>query len=311
MTTDYKFEGWMGEDERSAEGNMVWQEYEPKKWEETDVDIRITHCGICGSDIHVLRSGWRQAPYPVVVGHEIVGVAVRVGSQAEGGIKVGDIVGVGAQSDACLNRKLAMITMSDLSAMSDKTQGGYARYHRCPSHFVIRIPEGVAPEYAAPLLCGGVTVYSPLKQFGAGPGKKVGIVGVGGLGHFAVLFARALGADEVIGISRRESKRQEAMDLGCTDYIATADEEGWETKNSRRLDLIISTVSSPKMPLADYIGLLRLDGTLVQVGLPEGQLPFRPGSLTGARRRIAGSSIGSPGEIKEMLQLVADKNVKP
>ncbi|KAI3585516.1 NADP-dependent alcohol dehydrogenase [Fusarium oxysporum f. sp. albedinis] len=335
MTTDYKFEGWMGEDERSAEGNMVWQEYEPKKWEETDVDIRITHCGICGSDIHVLRSGWRQAPYPVVVGHEIVGVAVRVGSQAEGGIKVGDIVGVGAQSDACLNRKLADDNKerpgcnecasgdenycarmaptygSKFLSTGDKTQGGYARYHRCPSHFVFRIPEGVAPEHAAPLLCGGVTVYSPLKQFGAGPGKKVGIVGVGGLGHFAVLFARALGADEVVGISRRESKRQEAMDLGCTDYIATADEEGWETKNSRRLDLIISTVSSPKMPLADYIGLLRLDGTLVQVGLPEGQLPFRPGSLTGARRRIAGSSIGSPAEIKEMLQLVADKKVKP
>ncbi|KAF5712264.1 NADP-dependent alcohol dehydrogenase 6 [Fusarium mundagurra] len=335
MTTDYKFEGWMGEDEKSAEGNMVWQEYEPKKWEETDIDIRITHCGICGSDLHVLRSGWRQAPYPVVVGHEIVGVAVRVGSQAEGGIKVGDIVGVGAQSDACLNRKLgddnnerpkcnecasgeenyctrmAPTYGSKFLSTGDKTQGGYARYHRCPSHFVFRIPEGVAPEYAAPLLCGGVTVYSPLKQFGAGPGKKVGIVGVGGLGHFAVLFARALGADEVVGISRRESKRQQAMDLGCTDYIATADEEGWETKNSRRLDLIISTVSSPKMPLADYIGLLRLDGTLVQVGLPEGQLPFRPGSLTGARRRIAGSNIGSPAEIKEMLQLVADKNVKP
>lgn len=213
----------------------------------------------------------RQAPYPVVVGHEIVGVAVRVGSQAEGGIKVGDIVGVGAQSDACLNRKLgddnnerpkcnecasgeenyctrmAPTYGSKFLSTGDKTQGGYARYHRCPSHFVFRIPEGVAPEYAAPLLCGGVTVYSPLKQFGAGPGKKVGIVGVGGLGHFAVLFARALGADEVVGISRRESKRQEAMDLGCTDYIATADEEGWETKNSRRLDLIISTVSSPKV----------------------------------------------------------------
>ncbi|KAF4414738.1 NADP-dependent alcohol dehydrogenase 6 [Fusarium acutatum] len=332
MSTDYKFEGWMGEDEKSAEGNMVWREYEPKKWEETDIDIRITHCGVCGSDIHVLRSGWRQAPYPVVVGHEIVGVAVRVGSQAEGGIQVGDIVGVGAQSDACLNRKIGdnkrdcaecasgeenyCTSMtptygSKFLTTGDKTQGGYARYHRCPSHFVIRIPEGVAPEYAAPLLCGGVTVYSPLKQFGAGPGKKVGIVGVGGLGHFAVLFARALGADEVVGISRRESKRQQALDLGCTDYIATADEEGWETKNARRLDLIISTVSSPKMPLADYIGLLRLDGTLVQVGLPEDQVPFQILSLVGARRRLAGSGIGAPGEIREMLQLVADKKVKP
>lgn len=207
----------------------------------------------------------------MVVGHEIVGVAVRVGSKAKGGIQVGDVVGVGAQSDACLNRalndeqsnktecyqchsgqenyctRLVPTYGGKFLSTGDKTQGGYARYHRCPSHFVFRIPDGLAPEYAAPLLCGGVTVYSPLKHFGAGPGKKIGVVGVGGLGHFAVLFARALGASEVVGISRRESKRQEALDLGCTDYIATADEEGWETKHMRSLDLIISTVSSPKV----------------------------------------------------------------
>ncbi|KAK0386885.1 hypothetical protein NLU13_5198 [Sarocladium strictum] len=329
MTTDYKFEGWVGEDEKAAQGNMKWTEFEPKKWEETDIDIRITHSGICGSDIHVLRSGWGQAPYPVVVGHEIVGVAVRVGSQAEGDIKVGDIVGVGAQADACLNRNkdddcvecssgeenyctsMRPTYSSKFIVTGDKTYGGYARYHRAQSHFVFRIPDGVKPEHAAPLLCGGVTVYSPLKHFGAGPGKKVGVVGVGGLGHFAVLFARALGADEVVGISRRESKRQEALDLGCTDYIATADEDDWSKKHMRSLDLIISTVSSPNMPFADYLGLLKRDGTLVQVGLPEAPIPLRFGSLVGARRRIAGSGIGSPAEIREMLQLAADKQVKP
>ncbi|OAQ88789.1 NADP-dependent alcohol dehydrogenase [Purpureocillium lilacinum] len=328
--SNYKFEGWVGEDEASAEGKMVWKDYEPKKFEETDVDIRITHCGICGSDIHVLRSGWRKAPYPVVVGHEIVGVAVRVGSQAEGNIKVGDLVGVGAQSDSCLGRDdgpsfkcaecaersenyctRSVVTYASRHRNGDKSYGGYARYHRCPSHFVFKIPDGLAPEFAAPMLCGGVTVYSPLKHFGAGPGKRVGIVGVGGLGHFAVLFAKALGADEVVGISRRASKRQEALDLGCTDYIATEDDKDWETKNARRLDLIISTVSSPKMPFSGYLGLLRLDGTLVQVGLPEGELPFRPSSLTGARRRVAGSGIGSPDEIREMLQLAVDKKVEP
>lgn len=260
----------MGEDEKSAEGNMVWQEYEPKKWEETDVDIRITHCGICGSDIHVLRSGWSKAPYPVVVGHEIVGVAVRVGSQAEGDIKVGDVVGVGAQADACLNRDLGGDSKeskchecdngnenyctqmrptfgSTFLSTGDKTQGGYGRYHRASSHFVVKIPDALKPEHAAPMLCGGVTVYSPLKHFGAGPGKKIGVVGVGGLGHFAVLFARALGAEEVVGISRKEGKRQEALDLGCTDYIATDDQEDWAAKNSRRFDLIISTVSNAKV----------------------------------------------------------------
>ncbi|KIV93902.1 hypothetical protein PV10_05078 [Exophiala mesophila] len=328
MSSDHKFEGWVGEDASSAEGKMVWKDYEPKTWEETDVEIKITHCGVCGSDIHMLRSGWRQTPYPIVVGHEIVGIAVRVGSKASNGIKVGDTVGVGAQSDSCLNRDSQFActeckeenenyctritgTYGSKFSNGDKSFGGYALYHRCPSHFVFKIPDGLAPEFAAPMLCAGVTVYSPLKHFGAGPGKRVGVVGVGGLGHFAVLFARALGAEEVVGISRRESKRQEALDLGCTDYIATAEDEGWEAKNARRFDIIISTVSSPKMPFADYLGMLRLEGILVQIGLPEGELPFRASSLTGARRRVAGSFIGSPREIREMLQLAVDKDIKP
>lgn len=127
------------------------------------------------------------------------------------------------------------------------TYGGHALYHRCPSHFVIKIPKGLAPEAAAPMLCGGVTVYSPLKHFGAGLGKRVGVVGVGGLGHFAVLFAKALGADEVVGISRKAAKRKDAIDLGCDDYIATDDDKDWVTKNASRFDLIISTVSSTKV----------------------------------------------------------------
>lgn len=189
---------------------------------------------------------------------------MRVGSKAEGDIKVGDVVGVGAQSDSCLGRDPDYScsecregnenycahntgTYGDKFRSGDKSFGGYGLFHRCPSHFVFKIPDGLAPEAAAPMLCGGVTVFSPLKHFGAGPGKRVGITGVGGLGHFAVLFARALGADAVVGISRRESKRQEALDLGCTDYIATEDDKDWETKHARKLDLIISTVSSPKV----------------------------------------------------------------
>lgn len=271
----------MGLDASSAQGKMVWKEYEPKPWEETDVDIKITHSGICGSDLHTLRSGWvswqpcirsgvnkvnvtsqRESPYPVVVGHEIVGVAVRVGSKAENGIKVGDVVGVGAQSDSCQGRDGACDachsqsenycpSMAPTYASKHRngapTYGGYALYNRCPSHFVIKIPDGVAPEHAAPMLCGGVTVYSPLKHFGAGPGKRVEIVGVGGLGHFAVLFAKALGADEVVGISRKQDKKKDALNLGCNDYIATDDDKDWETKNKNRFDLIVSTVSSPKV----------------------------------------------------------------
>ncbi|POR37696.1 NADP-dependent alcohol dehydrogenase 6 [Tolypocladium paradoxum] len=299
MTTDYKFEGWMGLDPSSAEGKMVWREYEPKPWEETDVDIKVTHSGICGSDLHTLRSGWREAPYPVVVGHEIVGVAVRVGAQAEGNIQVGDVVGVGAQADACLGRD---------GHPCGACSSGAENY--CASS-VHTIPEGLAPEAAAPMLCGGVTVYSPLRHFGAGPGKRVGVVGVGGLGHFAVLFAKAMGADEVVGISRKADKRKDAMDLGCDDYIATDDDEDWATRNARRLDLIISTVSSTKMPFNEYLNLLDLDGTLVQVGAPEGPVPLSPFAIIPARRRVAGSAIGSPKEIRDMFQLAADKHIRP
>ncbi|KAI6781612.1 formaldehyde dehydrogenase-like protein [Emericellopsis cladophorae] len=324
--TNYEFKGWVGEDPSAAEGNMKWKTFEPKPWEETDVDIKITHSGICGSDLHTISSGWGPADYPCVVGHEIVGVAVRVGSQAEGGIKVGDVVGVGAQNDSCLGRDGPCDACDNNSEQycsgnvgtynskhrnGGKSMGGYALYHRCPSHFVIKIPDGLAPEAAAPMLCGGVTVYSPLKHFGCGPGKKVGVVGVGGLGHFAVLFAKALGADEVVGISRKADKKDDALALGCDDYIATSEDDGWETKNKSRFDLIISTVSSPKVPFTGYIGMLKMDGTMVQVGAPEEALPLHAFSLIPGRRRLAGSMIGSPSDIRAMFQLAADKNVKP
>ncbi|KAJ4129589.1 hypothetical protein NW754_003871 [Fusarium falciforme] len=325
--SDYNFEGWMGLDASAADGKMVWKRFETKPWEETDIDIKVTHSGICGSDLHALRSSWGPANYPLVVGHEIVGVAVRVGSEAEGNFKVGDIVGVGAQADSCLGRGgQDCIECSDNAENycprgvftyggpphrnGGPTRGGHALYHRCPSHFVFKIPAGLAPEHAAPMLCAGVTVYSPLKKFGAGPGKKVGVIGLGGLGHLAVLFAKALGASEVVGFSRQESKRKDAQALGCDDYIATGEEADWSTNHARHFDLIISTVGSAKMPFAEYLKLLKRDGTLVQVGMPDEPMVFHPFTLGVARRRIAGSGIGSPKEIIEMLELAADKKIE-
>lgn len=279
--TDYKFEGWLGLDKNAAEGNMVWKEFTPKAWEETDIDIKITHSGICGSDLHTLRSGWvclfsptfiltsetklLQGPtmYPCCVGHEIVGIAVRVGSKAEGGIKVGDRVGVGAQNDSCLGRKgdceecasgmeqyckHGMVgTYNGVHYNGDKSYGGYALYHRAPSHFVIKIPDAIPSAEAAPMMCGGITLYSPLKHYGCGPGKKVGVVGIGGLGHFGILFAKALGADKVVAISRKANKREDALKLGADEYIATDDEPDWAKTHNRSLDLIVSTVSSSKV----------------------------------------------------------------
>ncbi|KEZ40933.1 NADP-dependent alcohol dehydrogenase 6 [Scedosporium apiospermum] len=325
--TDYKFEGWLGRTPDAINGKMEWGEFEPKVWTEDDVDIQITHCGICGSDLHTLRSGWGETPYPCCVGHEIVGKAVRVGKNVKH-IKVGDRVGVGAQARSCMQpdcpecsvgqenhcSRAAVNTYGSVYPNGEgKSYGGYSDYNRTNGHFVLKIPDSLPSELAAPMLCGGITVFSPLRRNGCGPGKSVGIVGVGGLGHFGVLFAKALDADRVVGISRRASKRDEVLALGADAYIATADEEGWAKKNARTLDLIVSTVSSADMPLSDYLKLLKVGGTFIQVGAPDGGNlpPINAFTLIGSGIKVGGSLIGPPGEIQEMLDFAAKNNVKP
>ncbi|KAJ0413655.1 chaperonin 10-like protein [Aspergillus carlsbadensis] len=327
MTTDYKFEGWVGLDASAADGKMQWQEFEPKPWEETDVDIKITHCGICGSDLHTLRSGWGPTIYPCCVGHEIVGTAVRVGSQVTH-IKLGDRVGVGAQGESCLSRKGHCEDCASGNEQYCKRQfsgtyngqfmnggnsyGGYARYNRSPAHFSFKIPDGLDSAAAAPMMCGGVTVYNPLRHYGCGPGKTVGIIGVGGLGHFGVMFAKALGADKVIAISRKADKREDALKMGADKYIATAEDANWLAENKRSLDLIVCTVSSSKMPITEYVSLLKRDGTFVQVGVPEdGSLTIPAAVLVMNGVKLGGSLIGSPEVIREMLQLAAEKKIQP
>jgi D-arabinose 1-dehydrogenase-like Zn-dependent alcohol dehydrogenase len=163
------------------------------------------------------------------------------------------------------------------------------------------------------MLCGGITVFSPLKQYGCGPGKTVGIVGVGGLGHFGVLFAKALGASKVVGISRKEEKRKDVLALGADAYIATDSDKDWAKHNAQTLDLIVCTVSSEHMPLNDYLSLLKTKGTFIQVGAPDGgKLPnINAFTLISNGIKVGGSAIGSPKEIEEMLQLAAEKGVKP
>ncbi|KAL2128080.1 hypothetical protein VTI74DRAFT_9759 [Chaetomium olivicolor] len=327
-SSDYKFEGWLGLDPSAAQGKMQWGEFEPKPWEENDVDIKITHCGICGSDLHTLRSGWGPTKYPCCVGHEIVGTVVRVGSKVEGGLKVGDRVGVGAQSDSCLGRKgdceacasgmenycpiQHTGTYNGVYLNGGKSYGGYALYNRSPSHFVVKIPDSISSAEAAPMLCGGVTTYAPLKHHGAGPGKTVGIIGLGGLGHFGVMWAKALKADKVVVISRTSAKKEDALKMGADEFIATAEDPDWAKKHASTLDLIVCTVSSSSMPLMEYLALLKFDGTFVQVGAPEDGLPtIQQFPLIFKRLKITGSLIGSPDDIREMLQLAADQKVKP
>lgn len=329
MASPPQFHGWLGHDASAAQGTMTWTSFAPKPFAPTDIDIRITHCGICGSDIHTLRSGWGNTHYPICVGHEIVGHVVRIGSDPSvaSRFQLGDRVGVGAQAASCLRDDCEECAggmeqhcgKGYVGTYGGKykdsgywSMGGYADYVRVPGYFAVRIPERLKSAEAAPMLCGGITVYAPLKKNGAGPGKRVGIVGLGGLGHFGVLFARAMGCDKVVAISRRRNKERDARAMGADEYIATAEDEKWERKHSRSLDLIISTVSSPDMPLSGYLRLLRTNGQFIQVGAPEDKLPaIAAYALIGKGCKIGGSQIGSPREIEEMLRFAAEKGVKP
>ena len=323
--SDAKFLGWMGHDADSV-GNLKWEEFEPKQFKETDVEISIECCGVCGSDLHTLRSGWGPTEYPVCVGHEIVGTATRVGSEVKH-IQVGQRVGVGAQSGSCLDcdschdglepwceKGIVGTYNGNYPDGSGRSQGGYATRARVPAHFAVPIPEGLDSVVAAPLMCGGVTVYNPLKTNGAGqPGvKRVGISGIGGLGHFGLIFAKALGAERILAISQTRSKEKLARELGATDFLAAAEGDDAYKQHARSLDLLITTNNNADMPIDKYLRLLRPGGKMVAVGLPEDPpmpTPLAQMVFTGAF--VGGSLIGGPGVIKEMLELAASQNLKP
>ncbi|KAG0153007.1 hypothetical protein PDIDSM_1966 [Penicillium digitatum] len=283
------FKGWVARDAKSPQSYTT---YTPKPFTPTDVEISISHCGICGTDIHTLRSGWGPTDYPCVVGHEIIGIVTRLGSAVKSKsnpntIHLGDHVGVGAQSGACLRADYEAYADGEESyctrmtgtynrQYSDKSKSycGFADQWRGPAHFVFRIPDALPSAEAAPLLCAGVTVFAPMRKCRVGPGKTVGIIGVEGLGHLGILFANALGADRVVAISRSSGKKADAVGgLGADGFIATGEEKGWAKKNSHSLDVTLCTVSAHDMPLAQYLRLLKRDGTFVQIEAPEDALP--------------------------------------
>ncbi|KAL8935206.1 MAG: hypothetical protein Q9216_005534 [Gyalolechia sp. 2 TL-2023] len=265
-----------------------------------------------------------ETVYPCCVGHEIVGRAVRVGSQAREGIAVGDRVGVGPQGYTCRKpdceccskgqenycpRRLG--TYGDRYPDGSISYGGFSDYCRHNSYSVFSIPEGLASEDAAVMLCAGSTVYEPLKEHGAGPETKVGIIGLGGLGHLGLLFAKAMGCQSVVAFSRSTAKQEDALRLGADEYVATADQKDWAERHVSTLDLIICTVSGPRMPFQEYPGLLRPKGTFCQVGIPEEPLPpLETMSLVLNGTKIAFSDSASPGNIREMLRIAAAKSIK-
>ncbi|WP_025680877.1 NAD(P)-dependent alcohol dehydrogenase [Paenibacillus massiliensis] len=284
-----------------------------------DVLIDIKYSGICHSDIHTAHGDWGAAIFPLVPGHEIAGVVQAVGS-AVTKFAVGDRVGVGCYVDSCgeceycqqdleqFCTKGVVSTYNSLDYDGQPTHGGYSQKIVVTERFVVRIPDALDLDVASPLLCAGITTYSPLRHWNAGPGKKVAILGMGGLGHMAIQYAHALGA-EVTVLSRSTDKKAEALSFGADHYYAISDSETFTTL-AGRFDLILNTVSA-NLDVDAYLSLLRIDGTLVNVGAPSQPDQYHVFSLIMGRRSIAGSLVGGIRETQEMLDFSAEHHIKP
>lgn len=288
-----------------------------------DVVIDIAFAGICHSDIHTARDEWGAAHYPLVVGHEIAGIVSAVGSEVTR-FAVGDHAGVGCFVDSCREcdncrdgfeqyclagmRGTYNARLPEGHPEGEYTQGGYSRQIVVDEAYTLRIPGSIPLDRAAPLLCAGITLYSPLRHWGAGPGKKVAILGMGGLGHMGVKLAAALGA-EVTVLGHSLSKKDDGLRFGASRYLSTADPETFrELRHSQ--DLIISTVSA-ESNLDRILTLLRRDGALVNVGLPETPLRISAFSTASQRLSVSGSMIGGIRETQEMLDFCAEHGITP
>jgi len=283
-----------------------------------DVEIDILYCGVCHSDLHTARNEWHGTIYPCVPGHEIVGKIVRVGDHVTK-FKVGDVAAVGCLVDSC---RECQYCKEDLEQYCEKgniqtynspdkylgtqTYGGYSESIVVDESFVLRVPENLDLAATAPLLCAGITTYSPLRHWNVGPGKKVGVVGIGGLGHMAVKLAKAMGA-EVIVFTTSPSKVEDAKRLGADDVILSKDETQM-AKYAGKLHFVLDAVSA-QHDINAYLNLLRVDGSLALVGAPELPLPVAAFSLIPFRRNFAGSMIGGIAETQEMLDFCGKHNI--
>ncbi|WIB60636.1 NAD(P)-dependent alcohol dehydrogenase [Curtobacterium sp. MCLR17_007] len=284
-----------------------------------DVMIDIAYAGICHSDIHTVRGEWGPIEYPQVVGHEIVGHVTEVGANVTKH-QVGDRVGVGCMVNSCGECEQCLAgqeqyclkgnigTYASVDVDGSTTQGGYSQAVVVDQDFVLRVPESLDIEKVAPLLCAGITTYSPLHHWKAGPGTKVAVIGMGGLGHMAVKIAVALGA-EVTVLSQTTSKEADSLRYGAKAHYATKDADTFE-KLANSFELIINTVSA-KLDMQAYLGLLKVDGTLVNVGAPPEPLDVPAFALIPRRLSWAGSAIGGIAETQEMLDFCAEHDILP
>ena len=301
-----------------AGGPLEPFEFERRALGANDVGFQITYAGICHSDIHQVREEWGPALFPMVPGHEIVGVVSEIGSSVTK-FKVGDRIGVGVFIDSC--RKCAPCK-SGLQQYCDEGMtgtyngyerdgktiafGGYSNGFVIDEDYAVTIPSNLDMAGVAPLLCAGITLYSPIKHFKVGPGMKVAVMGLGGLGHMGVKFAAAMGA-EVTVLSHSEGKRSDALRMGAKDFVVIKDKEELKALR-RRFDLVLNTISV-LVDLNAYLGILKIDGTMVIIGLPDSPYAVNAGALLDGRKSLTGSMIGGMPELQEMLDFAGKHNI--
>ncbi len=284
--------------------------YEPGELGPQDIEIEISHCGICHSDLHLITNEWGISQYPFIPGHEVVGTVAAIGQQVHS-LAVGQRVGLGWQSNSCGQCEWCTRGMENLCPNSEATcvrrHGGYANRVRANVRFVFPIPEGLESEHAAPLLCGGITVYSPLRTHAVNPSSRVGVIGIGGLGHLAVQFARVFGA-EVTAFSTSSAKETTAREMGAHRFVNTRETRALK-EVAGSLDFIISTVNADQ-DWGIYIQALRPTGTLCFVGVPPSPVTLQAFPLISGIRTVTGSPIGPPSRIREMLDVASRHAVK-
>ena len=304
----------------AADKPLEYYEFDRRALTDTDVELEVQYCGVCHSDLHTARGDWGEIDYPCVPGHEIVGTVTRVG-KAVTEFKAGDRVGVGCMVNSCgeceackrgfenncFKETIWTYSSKDPVDATD-TKGGYSTFMIAPEHFVLHIPESLDMAHVAPLLCAGITTYSPLRHWQVGPGKKVGIIGLGGLGHMGVKYAKAMGA-EVWVITSSPDKAEAAKSYGATGTIVSTSEKDMESA-ANKFDFLLDTI--PKAhDLSPYLQLLNIHGTICLVGPIEPMPGFHSGDVIHGQKSIAGSGIGGIKETKEMLAYSAEHNILP
>jgi alcohol dehydrogenase (NADP+) len=301
-----------------AKTELVPYEFDRREVGPNDVALDIAYAGICHSDIHQVREEWGPAIFPMVPGHEIAGTVAKVGS-AVTKFKVGDLIGVGVFVDSCRKCDNCKAGLQQYCAESmtgtyngyerdGKTvsMGGYSNYFVINEDYAVTIPANLPLEGVAPLLCAGITLYSPIKHWKVGPGKKVAVMGLGGLGHMGVKFAVAMGA-EVTVLSHSPSKEKDALAMGAHHFLSTKDEKIF-ADHEKEFDVILNTISA-EIDINLYLNLLKLNGTLVVIGLPGKPYAVHVGSLLNGRRSIGGSMIGGIPELQEMLNFCGEHKI--